>query len=92
MIEAAAGFFTYFVLMGEHGFLPSRLLSIRRSWDSQAIDSLEDSYQQEWTFSQRKSLEYATNTAFFATVVLTKWAAVLVCKTRKLSLLQQGMK
>merc|ERR1719423_55569 len=35
MIQASAGFFVYFVIMAENGFLPGRLLGIRREWDSQ---------------------------------------------------------
>ncbi len=92
MIEAFAAFFTYLVIMSENGFFPMRLLWIRREWDSKAVPDVEDSFGQEWTYAQRKKLEYTTNTAFFASVVLTKFAALLVCKTRKLSLFQQGMK
>merc|ERR1712179_293404 len=53
MIQAAAGFFVYFVIMAENGFLPSDLIGIRRAWDSQAVNDLEDSYGQEWTYSDR---------------------------------------
>lgn len=48
MIQAAAGFFVYFVIMGQNGFLPPRLLGIRKFWDSKAINDLTDSYGQEW--------------------------------------------
>lgn len=48
MIQASAGFFTYFVIMAENGFWPSRLLGLRREWDSKSINDLEDSYGQEW--------------------------------------------
>lgn len=34
LIQAAAGFYTYFVIMAENGFWPSRLLFIRQYWDS----------------------------------------------------------
>ena len=47
-IQAGAGFFTYLVIMAENGFLPSRLLGLRESWDSDTINDLEDSYGQEW--------------------------------------------
>ena len=47
-IQAAAGFFVYFVIMAENGFLPSRLFGIRKQWDSKAINDLSDSYGQEW--------------------------------------------
>ncbi len=48
MIQALAGFFTYFVILAENGFLPSRLLGIRVYWDDKHINDLEDSYGQQW--------------------------------------------
>merc|ERR1712010_247463 len=54
MIQASAGFFVYFVIMCENGFWPSTLLGLRREWDSQAVNDLEDSYGQEWTYADRK--------------------------------------
>lgn len=48
MIQAAAGFFVYFVIMAENGFLPGKLFGIRESWDSKAVNDLSDSYGQEW--------------------------------------------
>lgn len=48
MIQAAAGFFVYFVIMAENGFLPMHLFGIRKQWDSKAINDLTDSYGQEW--------------------------------------------
>lgn len=48
MMQASAGFFVYFVIMGENGFLPVRLLGLRKEWDSRAVNDLEDSYGQEW--------------------------------------------
>merc|ERR1711911_273181 len=48
MIQAAAGFFVYFVIMAENGFLPKTLLGIREKWDARHVNDLEDSYGQEW--------------------------------------------
>lgn len=48
MIQALAGFFTYFVILAENGFLPGTLLNIRVSWDNKYINDLEDSYGQQW--------------------------------------------
>lgn len=48
VIEAFAGFFTYFVIMAENGFMPYKLIGIRREWDSRAVNDLPDSYNQEW--------------------------------------------
>merc|ERR1712115_485446 len=92
MIQASAGFFVYFVIMSENGFWPSTLLGIRRAWDSQAVNDLEDSYGQEWTYRDRKILEYTCHTAFFVSIVVVQWADLIICKTRKLSVFQQGMK
>ena len=49
-IQASAGFFVYLIIMAENGFWPSRLLGIRKSWDSKSVNDLEDSYGQEWVF------------------------------------------
>ncbi|XP_067679922.1 sodium/potassium-transporting ATPase subunit alpha-like [Haliotis asinina] len=92
MIQASAGFFVYFVIMGENGFWMSKLLGLREEWDSLGINDLEDSYGQEWTYSQRKRLEYTCHTAFFVSIVIVQWADLIICKTRRLSLFQQGMK
>lgn len=51
MIQAAAGFFVYFVIMAENGFLPNHLFGIRKMWDSKAVNDLTDSYGQEWVGS-----------------------------------------
>ena len=51
MIQAAAGFFVYFVVMAENGFLPNHLFGIRKMWDSKAVNDLTDSYGQEWVGS-----------------------------------------
>jgi sodium/potassium-transporting ATPase subunit alpha len=92
MIQASAGFFVYFVIMAENGFWPSKLFGLRRSWDSLAINDLEDSYGQEWTYKDRKVLEYTCHTAFFVSIVIVQWADLIICKTRRNSVFQQGMK
>ena len=92
MIQASAGFFVYFVILAENGFRPSMLFGIRKNWDSIAVNDLEDSYGQEWTYRDRKILEYTCHTAFFVSIVIVQWADLIICKTRKLSVFQQGMK
>ena len=91
MIQATAGFFVYFVIMAENGFRPGRLLGLRREWDSQAVNDLMDSYGQEWTYRDRKILEHTCHTAFFVSIVVVQWADLIICKTRKNSVFQQGM-
>merc|ERR1711964_795297 len=78
--------------MAENGFRPSLLFGIRRAWDSMAVNDLEDSYGQEWTYRDRKILEYTCHTAFFVSIVIVQWADLIICKTRMNSVFQQGMK
>ena len=56
MIQALAGFFTYFVIMGENGFWANRLIGIREKWDNPAVNDVEDSYGQEWVRSTNKCI------------------------------------
>ncbi|XP_062816444.1 sodium/potassium-transporting ATPase subunit alpha-2-like [Anolis carolinensis] len=91
MMQAIAGFFTYFMIMAEYGFFPTTLLGIRLDWDDQSKNDLEDSYGQQWTYEQRKVIEYTCHTAFFCSIVVVQWMDLITCKTRKLSVFQQGM-
>uniref|UniRef100_A0AAQ6AI24 Sodium/potassium-transporting ATPase subunit alpha n=1 Tax=Amphiprion ocellaris TaxID=80972 RepID=A0AAQ6AI24_AMPOC len=92
MIQALGGFFSYFVILAENGFLPSRLVGIRLNWDDRSVNDLEDSYGQQWTYEQRKIVEFTCHTAFFVSIVVVQWADVIICKTRRNSVFQQGMK
>ncbi|XP_021568356.1 sodium/potassium-transporting ATPase subunit alpha-4 [Carlito syrichta] len=92
MIQAVAGFFTYFVILAENGFRPVDLLGIRLKWDNRFVNDLEDSYGQQWTYEQRKVVEFTCHTAFFVSIVLVQWADLISCKTRRNSVFQQGMK
>lgn len=46
--QATAGFFVYFVIMGENGFIPAMLFGLRKQWDNRDINDLQDYYGQEW--------------------------------------------
>uniref|UniRef100_A0AAY4C588 Sodium/potassium-transporting ATPase subunit alpha n=1 Tax=Denticeps clupeoides TaxID=299321 RepID=A0AAY4C588_9TELE len=92
MIQALAGFFAYFVILAENGFLPATLLGIRVLWDDKHVNDLEDSYGQQWTYEQRKIVEFTCHTAFFTSIVVVQWADLIICKTRRNSVFQQGMK
>ncbi len=47
IMQALAGFFCYFVIMGENGFLPHTLFGLRSDWDNPGV-FVTDSYGQEW--------------------------------------------
>jgi len=91
MLEATAGFFVFFVIMAENGFNPGLLIGLRSSWDAVSINDLKDSYGQEWTYHERKILEYTCHTAFFVSIVVVQWVDLIICKTRRLSIFTHGM-
>ncbi|XP_049854932.1 sodium/potassium-transporting ATPase subunit alpha-like [Schistocerca gregaria] len=91
-LQAAAGFFAYFTVMALNGFMPCRLFGLLEEWNAKGIKDLQDSWGREWTYEARKDLEYMCHTAFFVAIVVVQWADLLICKTRKVSLLQQGMR
>jgi len=72
--------------------LPPDCFGLRERWDSKAVNDLEDSYGQEWTYHDRKILEYTCHTAFFVSIVVVQWADLIICKTRRNSIVHQGMK
>merc|ERR1719320_839111 len=92
MLQALAGFINYFVIMAMNGFMPGHLFGLRNDWDNRANQSVEDSFGQQWSYGQRKIVEFTCHTAFFTSIVIVQWADLLISKTRRLSLFQQGMK
>eukprot|EP00055_Hartaetosiga_balthica_P016531 m.105178 g.105178 ORF g.105178 m.105178 type:complete len:1114 (+) comp9124_c0_seq2:45-3386(+) len=92
IIQAAAGFFTFFTIMHDNGWRANDLWFIRSKWDDDKNNDLVDSHGQQWTYEERRDLQFTCHTAFFVTIVVVQWADLLICKTRKLSILQQGMK
>lgn len=73
MIQAAAGFFVYFVIMAENGFLPLDLFGIRKMWDSKAVNDLTDSYGQEWV----SSFFFGKENLFFFSFLLKQFYLVI---------------
>ncbi|XP_004931505.4 sodium/potassium-transporting ATPase subunit alpha [Bombyx mori] len=92
LMEFAAGMYAYFIVMAEHGFYPAALIGIRKKWDNVAINDLEDSLGQEWTYAERKELERAAQAAYFVAIVVTQMTNGIICKTRFNSFFQVGMK
>lgn len=92
VIESLAGLFVYYVIMAESGFFPKRLFGLRVDWEKKAINDLPDSYGQEWTSAQRKVVEATCYTGFLLGSVMTQVANVITMKTRRASIVEQGMK
>ncbi|XP_051787858.1 potassium-transporting ATPase alpha chain 2-like [Erpetoichthys calabaricus] len=91
IIQSIGAFFCYFTVLAQQGFLPTRLINIRVSWEDENDQDLEDSYGQEWTFQQRRYQESECYTAFFVSIVITQLADLIIRKTRMNSIFQQGM-
>eukprot|EP01135_Chromosphaera_perkinsii_P004408 Nk52_evm11s280 gene=Nk52_evmTU11s280 len=91
IIQALAGFFSFFVVMSENGFKPADLFGIREDWDDDDIETVVDTYGQEWTYDARKELELNAQTTYFVSIVIVQWADLIICKTRRLSIVHQKM-
>uniref|UniRef100_A0A8C9TQY8 Sodium/potassium-transporting ATPase subunit alpha n=1 Tax=Scleropages formosus TaxID=113540 RepID=A0A8C9TQY8_SCLFO len=73
-------------LVGECAFWP---------WSTTTLDfcsSLICASSSPQTYEQRKIVEFTCHTAFFTSIVIVQWADLIICKTRRNSVFQQGMK
>lgn len=52
VIQTCAGFFIYFVVMAENGFMPGKLIGIRDEWNNRD-KILYDSFNQPWVIFNR---------------------------------------
>ncbi|XP_014209852.1 sodium/potassium-transporting ATPase subunit alpha-like [Copidosoma floridanum] len=91
MTQAMAGFYTYYCILMFHGFLPQDLFGLRAAWENRAIDDLKDSYGQTWDYQSRMDLLNEARTGYFLSIVITQMVDLIMCKTRKNSIIQQGM-
>eukprot|EP00003_Mantamonas_plastica_P022918 TRINITY_DN3993_c0_g1_i1.p1 TRINITY_DN3993_c0_g1~~TRINITY_DN3993_c0_g1_i1.p1 ORF type:complete len:1091 (+),score=399.48 TRINITY_DN3993_c0_g1_i1:732-4004(+) len=84
--QALAGFYTYMVVLGDYGFPPFLLPGAAPYWDNPAVlVSGINSYS-------RDDFLKAAQTAYFVSIVVVQWADLMICKTRILSIFQQGMR
>jgi len=89
IMQAMAGIFTYFVVFGDQGFPPDELVFsdepfYEEDWEVVFHDVM-------WEWGRREDALIATQTAVFVAIIVVQWADLLICKTRLLSLFQQGM-
>ncbi|KAI5092453.1 sodium/potassium-transporting ATPase subunit alpha-3 [Silurus meridionalis] len=89
-IQSFAGFTDYFTAMAQEGWFPLLCVGLRSQWEDVKLQDLQDSYGQEWTFSQRLYQEYTCYTVFFVSIEVCQISDVLIRKTRRLSVFQQG--
>ncbi|XP_012257126.3 sodium/potassium-transporting ATPase subunit alpha-B-like [Athalia rosae] len=91
MIQSLAGFYTYFTVLGFYGFYPQDLIGIRERWESKAVNDLSDSFGQQWNYEDRMALLRTARTGYFVSIVTTQMVDLIICKTRRNSIFQQGM-
>ncbi|XP_058864916.1 potassium-transporting ATPase alpha chain 1 [Acipenser ruthenus] len=89
-IQSFAGFTDYFTCLAQEGWRPLLCVGLRSAWENAHNQEVQDSYGQEWTFAQRLYQEYTCYTVFFVSIEICQISDVLIRKTRRLSLFQQG--
>uniref|UniRef100_G3RT56 Sodium/potassium-transporting ATPase subunit alpha n=1 Tax=Gorilla gorilla gorilla TaxID=9595 RepID=G3RT56_GORGO len=91
LMQALGAFLVYFTVYAQEGFLPRTLINLRVEWEKDYVNDLEDSYGQEWTRYQREYLEWTGYTAFFVGILVQQIADLIIRKTRRNSIFQQGL-
>eukprot|EP01129_Flabellula_baltica_P001519 TRINITY_DN1145_c0_g1_i2.p1 TRINITY_DN1145_c0_g1~~TRINITY_DN1145_c0_g1_i2.p1 ORF type:complete len:1090 (+),score=302.41 TRINITY_DN1145_c0_g1_i2:16-3285(+) len=86
ILQAMAGFYSYLVVLGSYGIRPEILFSTGFDWGKEEF--LIAGVGQSLRF---EALNYA-QTSYFVSIVIVQWADLLISKTRKLSIFQQGLK
>ncbi|XP_072931788.1 sodium/potassium-transporting ATPase subunit alpha-4-like [Epargyreus clarus] len=90
LIQFFAGMYAYFVVFAESGFFPSSLLFARESWESPSA-TVKDTLGRAWFYIDRKRVERRAQTAYFVATCWAQVSDVIICKTRRISLLKKGM-
>lgn len=91
VIQALAGFFCFFVVLGNNGWKPYDVFEVDKEWRSPAYTDMPSSYNEQWDEPDREKVTWMGQTSYFVSIVIVQWADVIICKTRKLSVFQQGM-
>ncbi|KAM7114883.1 potassium-transporting ATPase alpha chain 2 [Molossus nigricans] len=91
LMQSLGAFLVYFTVYAQEGFRPRTLIGLRTEWEQDSVNDLEDSYGQEWTRTQRKYLEWTGYTAFFVGIMVQQIADLIIRKTRRNSIFQQGL-
>ncbi|XP_018321819.1 sodium/potassium-transporting ATPase subunit alpha-like [Agrilus planipennis] len=91
LIQTFATMSCFFIMMSMHGWHIRSLMGIRDVWDNKVLNDVKDSYGIEWTYEERMTLQRRGFAVSYLTMVVTQIADLIVCKTRRLSIFQQGM-
>merc|ERR1719181_1532135 len=86
MIRAAAGFTCYFCVFGYYDIIYDDLSGHGPDW----IDDGKK-FVIGLDYDTRMNYLRQAQTSFLVSIVIAQWADVMICKTRSLSIFQQGM-
>jgi len=89
VLQALAGFYAYFAIMYSEGYAPQDL-----PWNGENQGFFTEGGPPFGGFTVKENLKSLSTaqTAFFVSIIIVQWADILICKTRRLSLFDQGMK
>ncbi|XP_014367687.2 sodium/potassium-transporting ATPase subunit alpha-B [Papilio machaon] len=91
LIQFFAGMYAYFTVFASSGFFPSTLMFVRKEWETPTHTFL-DTLGRPWYYHDRKHVERQAQTAYFVAVCWTQISDVIICKTRRISLIKKGMR
>ncbi|KAG9396843.1 Cation-transporting P-type ATPase [Carpediemonas membranifera] len=80
IMQAVAGFVTYFYVMRSSGIPWDRIITLFSSHTAELPDT--DAYN---------TIHRRAQTAFFFSIIMVQWADLLICKTRRLSFYSHGL-
>jgi len=92
LIQVSGVMFTYFWVFKDLGYSASSLIGAGEDWTDKNYNSSTRFGPRGITFHQRDEDTKTVQTAVFLAIVIVQWGGLLVCKTRKLSLFQQGLR
>eukprot|EP00756_Hemistasia_phaeocysticola_P040862 Hpha_TRINITY_DN16887_c1_g2::TRINITY_DN16887_c1_g2_i3::g.153400::m.153400/K01539/ATP1A; sodium/potassium-transporting ATPase subunit alpha len=89
IIQALAGFYTFMAVLYSEGLPPNKL-----PWHGELHGYFTELGPPLGGLSVLENLaaQQRAQTAFFISIIIVQWADILICKTRKLSIVEQGMK
>merc|ERR1711865_892974 len=86
MIQAAAGFTCYFAVFGSYFISYSDLAGIGFEFTNES-----EKFVIGLDYDTRMRYLREAQTSFLMSIIVAQWADVMICKTRTLSIFEQGM-
>jgi len=93
MVQALAGFYVYMVVFYTEGIPPAELPNHGQLAGYFPLVGSDGGFAfGGFSVSENRVQLQKAQSAFWVSIVIVQWADILICKTRRLSLFEQGMK